>query len=242
MTVTDEMVNRFLAWPLPASVNCDPCATQPNYPHDRVGTNLLTAIEARQMLEHVLATASPESNQTLAKAMGDWTAEDIAELRRMIPNLNEVLSHNPLSQVAFRAGLLACREYMARFVEQGGSDIEKKIGQSIRANWWPSLGEDPGPPRRLRYDEIADEKPDGGIDHKDMSPSVEALPRAIAFLGPPASGMSLRDYLAAAAMTGLARSYAEGTVDDYLPEFVAQDAYKLADAMLEARKAQQVQR
>src|SRR5689334_23235661 len=27
---------------------------------------------------------------------------------------------NPLNQVYFRAGLLACREYMARFVEQGG--------------------------------------------------------------------------------------------------------------------------
>lgn len=55
-------------------------------------------------------------------------------------------------------------------------------------------------------------------------------------LAPSNSGMTLRDYLAAAAMTGLARSYATGEVDDYLPQFVAQDAYKLADAMLAERE------
>lgn len=55
MNVTDEMVNRFLSWPLPASVCADPCASMPDYPHSRIGTNLLTAVEARQMLEHVLS-------------------------------------------------------------------------------------------------------------------------------------------------------------------------------------------
>lgn len=114
--------------------------------------------------------------------MSAWDDEDLKELHRMVPDLDAVLTHNPLSQVAFRAGLLACRETMARFIEQGGSDTEKAIAQSIRANWWPSLGADPGPPRQLRYDEVADERPDGSIGHKDMSPSVEALPRAYAFL------------------------------------------------------------
>jgi hypothetical protein len=51
--VTDEMVTRFLNWKLPASVLPDPCVMDTEYPH-RVGTNLLTADEARQMLEHVL--------------------------------------------------------------------------------------------------------------------------------------------------------------------------------------------
>ena len=51
--VTDEMVNRFLTWPLPDSVCVDMCATEPGCPH-RIGTNLLTAIEAKQMLEYVL--------------------------------------------------------------------------------------------------------------------------------------------------------------------------------------------
>lgn len=48
-----ELVNRFLAWPLPESVCSDPCATERGYPH-RSGTTLLTADEARQMLEHIL--------------------------------------------------------------------------------------------------------------------------------------------------------------------------------------------
>lgn len=52
----NEMVNRFLSWPLPKSVCADPCASNPDYPH-RSGTNLLNALEARQMLEHVLGPA-----------------------------------------------------------------------------------------------------------------------------------------------------------------------------------------
>lgn len=127
------------------------------------------------------------TEQTAGVTAGEWTADDIAELKRMVPDLNAVLTHNPINQVYFRAGLLACREVMARFVEQGGSDIEKKIAISIRANWWPSLGDDPGPPRKLNWDEIADEKPDGKIDCKDMSPSVEALPIAHSFIVSPLS-------------------------------------------------------
>lgn len=50
----DTLVSRFLAWPLPADVCADGCATVQNYPH-RSGTNLLTFDQARQMLAHVLA-------------------------------------------------------------------------------------------------------------------------------------------------------------------------------------------
>jgi len=42
---------------------------------------------------------------------------------------------------AFRDGLRACREYMARFVEQGG-DVQ--TAASIRANWNPAWGIDEG--------------------------------------------------------------------------------------------------
>lgn len=48
------LVDRFLQWPLPTSVCADPCATMRDYPHRRYGTSLLTADEARQMLEYVL--------------------------------------------------------------------------------------------------------------------------------------------------------------------------------------------
>lgn len=49
-----NFVNKFLAWPLPESVRPDDCALDRTYPH-RIGTNLLTASEARAMFEHCLA-------------------------------------------------------------------------------------------------------------------------------------------------------------------------------------------
>ncbi|MCY1356892.1 hypothetical protein D9M69_433580 [compost metagenome] len=48
-----DMISRFLAWKLPASVRPDPCVMDPDYPH-RYGTNLLTADQAQAMLEHVM--------------------------------------------------------------------------------------------------------------------------------------------------------------------------------------------
>lgn len=42
---------------------------------------------------------------------------------------------------AFRYGAQACREMMARFVEQGG---DTTTAASIRANWHPGWGNDPG--------------------------------------------------------------------------------------------------
>lgn len=109
----------------------------------------------------------------------EWDDVDIANLRRMIPDIDAVMTWNSISQVYFRAGLLACREYMARFVEQGG---DVATAQSIRANWWPSLGADPGPPRQVTWDEVAKESPSGHIDHADTPPSIEALARAWVFL------------------------------------------------------------
>jgi len=49
----DQLVDRFLSCPLPEGVKADPCACNPNHPH-RTGTNLLTAAEAKRVLEHVL--------------------------------------------------------------------------------------------------------------------------------------------------------------------------------------------
>jgi hypothetical protein len=138
------------------------------------------------------AAAKPRAetvSEVIGKLMADrqeWLADmlvdvrdDLVELDRMVPDLDGVMSHNPISQVYFRAGLLACREYMARFVEQGG---DSTTAASIRANWWPSLGDDPGPPRRLRFDECAIEREDGKVDVVDIPPSIEALARADAFL------------------------------------------------------------
>ena len=51
-----KLVDAFVAWPLPESVCSDRCACERGDPH-RSGTNLLTAEEARQMFEHVIAKA-----------------------------------------------------------------------------------------------------------------------------------------------------------------------------------------
>jgi hypothetical protein len=51
--VTKALVDRFLAWQLPKSVCSDGCVTDQNYKFPRCGTNLLTADEARQMIEHL---------------------------------------------------------------------------------------------------------------------------------------------------------------------------------------------
>lgn len=49
-----KLVDRFLSWPIPDTVCSDSCVTDHAYPHQRVGTNLLTASEALEMLAYVL--------------------------------------------------------------------------------------------------------------------------------------------------------------------------------------------
>lgn len=96
------------------------------------------------------------------------------------PQLDRYL--NPINQVYFRAGLLACREYMARFVEPQNP----QIAMSIRANWWPSLGDDFGPPRKLDWNELTEGE--YGTESfriktaEEVSPTQEALPVALGFL------------------------------------------------------------
>lgn len=48
----------------------------------------------------------------------------------------------------FRVGAQMCREMMARFLEQGG-DVAHAA--SVRANWNPEWGEDPGRPSDEQY-------------------------------------------------------------------------------------------
>ena len=86
-TVTDEMVNRFLSWRLPSSFNPD-CGisfkrtyneSSPYGPaeHEPTGTNLLDAVQARAMLEHVLAGCTQAPAATEAPSY--WTAHDMAK-------------------------------------------------------------------------------------------------------------------------------------------------------------------
>src|SRR4029079_8364774 len=55
--IVKALVDKFLTWPLPESVCSDLCATKQGYPH-RSGTTLLSAVEAKQMIEYLLADLS----------------------------------------------------------------------------------------------------------------------------------------------------------------------------------------
>lgn len=62
---------------------------------------------------------------------------------------------------AFFLGVQMCREMMARFVEQGGDAV---TAGSIRANWNPAWGPDPGRPDDADYERVrAAEDPESFI-------------------------------------------------------------------------------
>lgn len=71
---TTGLVDRFLAWPLPDSVCSDMCATVRGYPN-RVGTNLLTADEARQLIEYLFPSPPPEVPDVMISIVRDLAAE-----------------------------------------------------------------------------------------------------------------------------------------------------------------------
>lgn len=52
--LTKELVDAFLCWHLPKSVCADGCTTTTEWPHPRYGTNLLTSVEAEQMVREVV--------------------------------------------------------------------------------------------------------------------------------------------------------------------------------------------
>ncbi len=67
-TLIEQLADAFMACPLPDSVCPDPCAMMKGYPN-RVGTNLLTVVEAQQMFEHVLAKVRPSSIAVVLEAI-----------------------------------------------------------------------------------------------------------------------------------------------------------------------------
>ena len=54
--------------------------------------------------------------------------------------------HDDLVDESFVRGAQSCREMMARFVEQAG---DPTTAMSIRANWHPGWGPDPGLPEDI---------------------------------------------------------------------------------------------
>jgi hypothetical protein len=54
-----KAVERFLAWPIPPSVVCDPCMTDAKYKFPRSGTCIMGPAEAQIMFEHCLFPIQP---------------------------------------------------------------------------------------------------------------------------------------------------------------------------------------
>jgi hypothetical protein len=113
--VTQEMVDRFLRWPLPASVCSDTCVTTRDYPHQRSGTNLLTHDEARQMLEFVLTAsppggfsdfirnASPEEKERVYQGVMERAAERQKAVEAGVEgDTEETIERNPKSWAAWK--------------------------------------------------------------------------------------------------------------------------------------------
>lgn len=85
-------------------------------------------------------------------------------------------------RIMFRAGLVAAREWAARFVEAESPTI----AASIRANWFPALGPDFGAPRKHDWAELTEgefDTPNFRVKpREELDPTLEALPIALVFL------------------------------------------------------------
>lgn len=80
MKISNDMVSRFLTWPVPADVYPD---GEPGKP-GRTGTNLLTAEQARAMLEHVLGFSEPAMTREFCAAFPGSAAGMIDVLARRL--------------------------------------------------------------------------------------------------------------------------------------------------------------
>jgi hypothetical protein len=119
------------------------------------------------MLERWKADAEPANELgqvSFSRALLDSATDALREA------LEIARSEHLRGKEAFRRGAQECRDMMARFVEQGGGPIRGGphilIAQSIRANWNPEWGADPGPPRNMR---------DHGWLGPDLHDKAEAL-------------------------------------------------------------------
>lgn len=105
------------------------------------------------------------------KQEGALPADRAASLRPQPPAASSQ-SDVPSTEYAgtdFARGAQACREMMARFVEQGGDSV---TAASIRANWHPGWGDDPGLPPEVIDTWEAPECPEGEAAYAEWAKSV----------------------------------------------------------------------
>ena len=117
-----QLANRFCAWPLPADVCADSCASDPAYAYPRSGTNLLTVAQAEQMLRYVLAGEADYrayAEQVHGKE-ADGTRESLATVANMLEQYGLAeLPANEAGQVDFMRAIMESavaeiRAYLAK--------------------------------------------------------------------------------------------------------------------------------
>jgi hypothetical protein len=131
--IIDRLVDRFLQWKLPDSVCSDTCVTDKGYaerfPGTRSGTNLLSAGEARQMIEYVLSGAHASSSAA--------AIDVIAERERQKTVEGWTLEHD--DQHEFGDIALAAAAYAAnssRRGHQGDVFVSRNNRPAHRAGWF----------------------------------------------------------------------------------------------------------
>lgn len=105
----DALVSAFLAWPLPDTVCVDIVATKPGPALHRHGTNLLSAVEAREMVIHLLSvlrgrTTLPETTEeTMSVAYGFASISgpkgDVKYILSFLPDVDSVTSQETVQKL-----------------------------------------------------------------------------------------------------------------------------------------------
>jgi hypothetical protein len=86
-----------------------------------------------------------------------------------------------LIKASFRQGAQACREMLARFVENSPPTDLKVLAGSIRANWVPGWGDDPGQPAEIARNALGDTE-ERDARHSDFA--RRAVDHALSLLDP----------------------------------------------------------
>lgn len=119
-----ELIARFLSWELPKTVSSDLCVTDRSYPHSRFGTSLLTADEARKMIEHLFAHPMlrqlERDRAELIEAVQRARASFVSAYLRGA----EIANHEKRGSRAALAGL-----EMQRYAESGQRDVDALLGR-----------------------------------------------------------------------------------------------------------------
>lgn len=112
-TLIDSMVDDFLRWPLPDSVCADGCATKQG--PGRVGTNLLSAVEAKAMFEAIV--------QPKIDAMEDSTIHQRDEAENAADKLASIILNEPIDWP----------DHSAKWEEAA----DEARGEVFNAQWYP---------------------------------------------------------------------------------------------------------